>query len=901
MAAVPSTNRSHELTETSTSTRTGNPPKDPAGPRPEVLAPAGDWDCLNAAINSGADAVYFGLQDYNARHRAANFRLQELPELFDHLHRHGVRGYVTLNTLLFSEELDDVVQVLGQITRAGADAVIVQDLGLAALLQRLSPQLPVHASTQMTLTEARGIELARRLGIERTILARELSVAEIEKIAAATTMPLEVFVHGALCVAYSGQCLTSEAIGGRSANRGQCAQACRMPYQMLLDGQLRDLGDQAYLLSPQDLAGYELVGRLTAAGICSLKIEGRLKGPTYVAVTTQTYRRAALAAAAGQPLSLSAQQYRDLSQSFSRGFSPGFLEGVNHQQLVQGRSPKKRGVRVGLVVGRSRRGLLVELDAQHEDADWLKAGDGVVLDQGRPEEDELGGRLFRVDQKEPRLLELILAGQGPHWQQTELAEGTIVWRTDDPTLPKRLPISGSPRGAVNRTPIHWTLSGHVGGPLQLKASLPDGTSATVSWSGPLSRAEKHALTEELAAEQLTRLGDSPFELGNVCVDCSEPVMVPKSVLNQLRREAVGQLLEHLLAARRWRPLKPSALQQMRTEIAQRDQQRRAIDSTFQQRPTGQLAVLARSLEQLDAVLAWASQSSLAELACVYCDFEEIRRYREATERCRNAGVPVGLATLRILKPGEEGYLRQIAKCQPEVVLIRNLGSLAFFHETQVNETQLNETQLNETELDQPTGVHAQGQPAAWFPTLVGDFSLNVANELTADVLLEAGCRRVVPSYDLNWDQLTALLRRVEPAQFELVVHHYMPMFHMEHCVFAHVLSEGKDFRDCGRPCDHHRVELRDRSGHAFPLMADTGCRNTLYNALPQSAAEYIPKLLKLGVQHFRVELLQEQPAEVAPLLERYAAVLAGRENGTQAWRSLQAINQLGLTRGTLRG
>ena len=241
---------------------------------PELLAPAGDWDCIRAAIENGADAVYFGLDcGFNARHRAKNFGLCELPKIFELLRRRGVRGYVTMNTLAFPSEMARLVEVIEQIAAAGADAVLVQDFGVARLVRQICPDLEIHASTQMSLTSAETIRVAAELGLSRVVVARELSVAEIGKIAAATDVPLEVFIHGALCVAYSGQCLTSESLGGRSANRGQCAQACRLPYDLVCDGEDRDLSDVRYLLSPQDLAGYAAIPDLIAVGVRSLKIE----------------------------------------------------------------------------------------------------------------------------------------------------------------------------------------------------------------------------------------------------------------------------------------------------------------------------------------------------------------------------------------------------------------------------------------------------------------------------------------------------------------------------------------------------------------------------------------------------------------------------------------------------
>src|SRR6058998_3137322 len=277
---------------------------------PELLAPAGDWECAKAAVENGADAIYFGLEKFNARMRAQNFTVADLPKLMEFLHRRGVKGYVTFNTLVFENEMAEAEEHLRAMISAGVDAAIVQDVGICRLIRELSPDFPIHASTQMTITSAGGVEFARALGCQLVVLARECSLKEIEKIKGAlareesdggnavtlhaprSTFPLEVFVHGALCVAYSGQCLTSEALGGRSANRGECAQACRMPYELISAGKQVPLGDKKYLLSPQDLAGLDVLPELVRAGVASLKIEGRLKTPEYVANITRIYRSA---------------------------------------------------------------------------------------------------------------------------------------------------------------------------------------------------------------------------------------------------------------------------------------------------------------------------------------------------------------------------------------------------------------------------------------------------------------------------------------------------------------------------------------------------------------------------------------------------------------------------------
>ena len=408
-------------------------PAAPSEPRlkPELLSPAGDRTCLLAAVENGADAVYFGLRRHNARIRAMNFDGADLAEVMALLHRRGVKGYVTLNTLVFPGELADVESTVRQLTVAGVDAVIIQDLGLARLIRAITPDLEIHASTQMSITSEEGIRLAAELGCSRVILARELSLDEIKRIRAQARLPVEVFVHGALCVAYSGQCLTSEALGGRSANRGECAQACRMPYEIVCDGQLVDLGKTQYLLSPQDLAAYDLIPRLIELGVASLKIEGRLKSPEYVANITQHYRQAIDAAWAGQPVAFTPRDVEEMELSFSRGFSHGFLDGNNHKVLVRGDYAKKRGIFLGCVDSVCTAGVLISCSTT------VKPGDGLVFDgdetSGVPEQ---GGRIYEVLLAKSGRVELRFGRTAIDLERLQPGQG--VWKTDDPELTDRL-------------------------------------------------------------------------------------------------------------------------------------------------------------------------------------------------------------------------------------------------------------------------------------------------------------------------------------------------------------------------------------------------------------------------------------------------------------------------------
>src|SRR5919206_2121304 len=325
--------------------------------KPELMSPAGYWPQLKTAIEAGADAVYFGLTHFTARAKVG-FGLSELPEVMQTLHARGVKGFVTFNTLVFDHELLEAEEALAAIAEAGADAIIVQDVGIAQLAKRIAPGLEVHGSTQMSVTSAQGAELAKQCGCARVVLGRELSLSDIERIAQATDIDLEVFVHGALCVSYSGQCFSSEAWGGRSANRGQCAQACRLAYDLIVDGQLRPLGDARYLLSPGDLYALHHLPEIVRLGVSALKIEGRYKDADYVALTTQAYRKGVDEAWADLPLSISRQEELRLEKVYFRGLGPYFISGTNHQAVVNGRSPRHRGVLMGRV-GRVLDGSIV--------------------------------------------------------------------------------------------------------------------------------------------------------------------------------------------------------------------------------------------------------------------------------------------------------------------------------------------------------------------------------------------------------------------------------------------------------------------------------------------------------------------------------------------------------------
>ncbi len=815
--------------------------------RPELLSPAGNWECLRAAVANGANAVYFGLERFNARMRADNFRTETLPEVMAYLRRYSVRGFVTFNTLIFTNELHDAEKMLLELARAGVDAIIVQDLGLARLAREIAPRLELHASTQMTITSPEGLELARELGITRAVLARELSLRELKRFPT-SEFPVEVFVHGALCVAYSGQCLTSESLGQRSANRGECAQACRLPYQLLVDGHPKDLGDKRFLLSPQDLAGIEAIPELIRLGVASFKIEGRLKSPEYVAAVTRVYRDAidrAIAAGLVAGTKTAAVPEADrysLEMAFSRGLYSGWLNGVNHQQLVNGRFGKKRGAFVGFVekLGSD----FVELDPEVE----IKPGDGVVFDAGADTEHEQGGRVYEVHAGR-------LYFRNGHIDFKRVQIGDRVWKTDDPALNRQLRQTFARDPEPFRVPVDMKVVGANGGPLQLHA-IACGKAVEAVSELALSPAKEAALSDTVLRDQLGRLGGTRYFLRNLVVDVESGVFMPIGQINRLRRDAVAQLD----GAIRSEP--PAADAASGADITAMDPSVSGLMRLLR-RPVAkapdlaEMIVLCRNVDQIEVAIEEGIQT-------LYIDFEDIRRYSQAIEQIGDRAHAF-LATPRIQKSGEQGFFRLIENARPYGVLIRNLGSVAFF----------------------------RGRPFR----LHGDFSLNVANPLTADFLIEQGLDQLTISYDLNLKEVLSLLRYDSRDRFELTVHHHMPMFHMEHCVFAAFLSTGTDYTNCGRPCDRHELKLRDRVGSEHVVKADVGCRNTVFNARAQSGARCAQALMSGGLRKFRVEFLNETPSEARNLIRVYSQLLQGVIPGDEVWHDIKL--QLGVTKGSL--
>lgn len=874
---------------------------------PEILAPAGDPESMLAALVAGADAVYFGVDEgMNARARATNFPVANLPAIADQAHRCGAKAYLTLNTLVFEGELTFVESLVRAAASAGIDALIVQDPATALIARAVAPTLEVHASTQMTISSPEGARFAARLGCTRVVVPRELSVEEIRRFAAATDVELEVFVHGALCMSWSGQCLTSEAWGGRSANRGQCAQSCRLPYTLVVDGQARDLGDIKYLLSPLDLAGVRAVPRLLEIGVHSLKIEGRLKGPQYVITAVEGYRRWVDAIVDGRSQTADAwttlqTDLGRMSVAYSRGFSDGFFAGSDHQDLVVGDYPKHRGWLLGAVaevrgdqvrvVRATRAGtggiglgapaapegaVQVALDpiagASPQDSrgvplpmPQLAAGMGVGFDLGTPQDAEPGGPLFGVEPtpdgwwlrfQDPR------RGRGPDLRRVK--PGHRVFLSRDPQLAsevERRVAAGEPEG---RVPVHLRVSGAPGGPLTVLAEargpIGRGVRVQLSTEAALGPANGAGLDAAVLTDKLGAFGGTPLRLAGLELNLPPGLHAPVSQIKALRRALTTALVDAVLARARHTVAEAPVAERVRAEA-----HALAPHRAWEPPAAPTLIPLCRTEAQLDAVIALGFGE-------VELDWMELVGLQRAVEKARSNGLWVTLATVRVQKPGEEGFDRRFANLRPDAVLVRHWGGLMTF----------------------------SSMPDADRPVVHGDFSLNVTNSVTASHLLALGCDTITASHDLDERQLHEMLTHVPAERLTVVLHHHISTFHTEHCAYAHTLSRGRDWRTCGRPCERHQLALRDIHGQDHPVVVDVACRNTVFNAAAQSAASAVPRLVAAGVRRFRVEFVWETGDQARVVLDAYRQLLSGGCTPTEAVRAAGTHEQFGVTRGTMR-
>lgn len=835
--------------------------------KPELLLPVGTRDMLEAAIQNGADAVYYGVPHWNARGRTEDFSFDDVKEMIRYARIRGVRTFLAMNILVFERELHDLPEFLERLISLEPDAFIIQDIGLARLIRAIAPNQEIHASTQMTLASAEAVNLVSQLGFNRAVLARELSLKQIANIKNATNLELEVFIHGALCVSYSGQCLTSENFGGRSANRGQCAQSCRLPYRIFVDGkEFKDTNAQ-YLFSTHDLCAIPRINEMREIGIDSLKVEGRLKSPEYVAAVAKAYRKVldhfdkevvqnVFSDRQTDENGLTNADKEPLEVFFSRGLNTGWLDGVNHQGLVDGSFSNHHGEFLGEVEKIERGSIYIRITKAcntllMETPAPPMPGDGILFENPTFGISE-GGRLYGIK----KFGNGFWLDLGRDFNIRKIALGMKVYRNDSPTLEKELHRTFSDRELAKRIPVNMTLFGRTGEPLRLTIYDQDSCKIQVESEQILeaSRNGTQATSRiiDLVNKELSALSSTAYSLQSVDVQVDEKAFVPGKILRTLRQNAIAKLDECRMA---WKNIEPNAAAgRQKLEAAKHHQC--VINSVS----SPSITVLVRNPSQIEAL-------SGLDIDRVIMDFDWGVKYDNSLAQIRDYGFKAGIATLRIHKPGENHYLKNILRLAPDFALVRSLGALAILRENGIS--------------------------------LAGDYSLNATNSLSYEWLLSLGLESLHPSWDLNSTQLFDLLENIDGKRLEISLHQYMPAFHSEYCAFARALTTGRHFPECGKICTQHKVEILDHKGERHFLQSDAECRNTLFVGKPQSALKLLPQLKKANVNSFRIELLDEDAETARRKVQVYTQAIREKISIDAAIRMAGVQEKYGLSEGQL--
>jgi U32 family peptidase len=781
---------------------------------PELLSPAGSLDAVRAAVGGGADAVYLGVERFNARDEGAQLTLNELAEACRLAHARGRRIYLTLNILLKPAELADALELLGEAIDRGIDAVIVQDLGLVRLIRRVYPDLSIHGSTQITVHDESGASLLAELGVERVVLARENTLDDIRAITSAVpSLSFESFIHGALCVAYSGQCFMSGMISERSANRGSCAQSCRKDY-VLTDAKDGSELDRGYLISAKDLAAHEHLREIAEAGIRCLKIEGRKKRPEYVATVTQTYRGFLERLRKGEPSITPDEEVAGLVQIYSRGFTGGMYGGREGREYVTRTQPDNRGVVVGTVAGYERGELLIDvLDAT------ISQGDGL----GFEAPDSRGGPSIGFVATAVRT-----AGTRPTRQAirttTRVAKGWRVVRTSNAALLERSRASYaglSEPQPLTKARLDVRVFGSNGAHLKAHFSC-DGDTVEVRSEQQLVPASKRALDRTALREHFGRLGDTAFVLGALDVTAlAADLFLPISQLNHMKQRAV----EELLARRGW------------NEQTRRGERRARIDASIERleslgnerpatavpsvvAPEAPFALVAQVFRLEDAEAAAAAGATEIVLdPFLRHPAPPLSRVRALRESLAARGTALRLRTPTIVRPEERRSIQKWLDLGLPV-LTGHLGLVG---------------ELSRAGRD-----------------VVADYAVNVMNQHTAALVFGFGARRVVLSVELTANEMSRIVAPWDGRGFDVFLYGRPEGMTIEHCVLSAAFD--REPTTCRDLCvqKHTDVYLTDPAGYSFPVATDAACRNRLLHSRPIEGSEFLPRLREMGIRGYHV-------------------------------------------------
>ncbi|MDU2067726.1 MAG: DUF3656 domain-containing protein [Veillonella sp.] len=781
----------------------------------ELLAPAGTMENFMAALESGADAIYLGGKVFNARAHAANFGIDELREAVRLAHILDVSVYVTVNILIGDKELKDLEQYIKDLDSIGVDAIIVQDLAVAEIAKRVAPNIHLHGSTQMTAATLDAVRFYESLGFTRVVLARELSLKEIQHICKHCKAEIEVFVHGALCVCYSGQCLMSSFIGGRSGNRGACAQPCRLPYE-LLDSKGESVlpKHEAYLLSPKDLNYSEHMNELVAAGVTSFKVEGRMKKVSYVRQVIGTYREIL------DEASIHENQRKALASGFNRGFSTAYLEDTvgrqmmtvvapNHQGKPIGESYTKKGEVYLSLTEPIEQGSLVKILQSNGsvtyytvDDEWTCVSD--TLYKGRPAEGLAVGQLY-------------LASTPKNTKSRGLQEFTRKYDMS-------VYLSVGSNGETNYT--------------ELTAILDSGLSVTVTNEYVPAIANKVPTSLEKVTEQLGRLGNTLFRLSYVDIP-DGPYMWPASVLNALRRDAVTALETALIThhVESWQALQVTG----DVDYDFKAQHELSYDTC------PMISARVDEIEGVKAAISGGAQKIIFGGDRLSRTPYALSIYDEVARLCAQSDVICTFATPRVVKDDEvEAYkhtLEAIVQAHPDSISIHVPQALLWLREL------------------------------GYTGAIEADTGLNIFNTPTLHFWEQLHMSCVNPSQELTLKQITELAKHSH-VPIETMIHGYTEMMISEYCAIASFVGTGSKV-NCPMPCVKESYSLKDRKGEIFSIRTDPYCRMHIMNSHEMDMRAYVPMLLQKGISILRIDGRHMKPSYVKDIVSQYVGIATG--------------------------
>lgn len=777
----------------------------------ELLAPAGSFEALRAALQNGADAVYLGGKEFSARAYASNFDRETLKEAVEYSHIRGMKVYVTVNTLIKDHEIPDLMEYIQYLYCIDVDAVIVQDLGVFRLIKQAFPDFEIHCSTQMTLHNQRGVELLKELGANRVVLARELTIEEIRKIKENTGMELEVFVHGALCVSYSGQCLMSSFIGGRSGNRGKCAQPCRRDYQLLSPTGKNKDQQYLYQISMRDLNTLERVGELIEGGVTSFKIEGRMKKPQYVASIVGAYRRAIdYYLATGKPLIDQGLQH-EMAQMFNRRFTKGYLFNSPKGEMVNIEKPNNRGIYLGKVKEYNRQSKKFQIQLMAD----VTQGDGIEIWQ-RGGSDE-GGTVTAI------ALNQQLVKKGFKGQLVELeirgnvSVGAEVYKTLDIELMDQLEKTYGNHAENKRIPIEGEINIGLGQPLYLTLWDQEGNTVYQESTTIPEKALKVPIGKERVIENIGKLGNTPYELKFLKVVLDEGVAVPISALNSLRREAVEALSD---IRKIHHPLRGESKFQATEEISYP-----TLDKDIPAQ-SPKIAVKVDTLSQLKGVLEQGVDK-------IY--YGDINTLQEANDYCQQNQVPLYFRGPGILRDEDLNRLDAILpRVEVSGYVIGDLGM-----------------------LQRVKGLSAL--------PLIADYPLNAMNSYSIQQLEQLGIRGMTLSPELDFKNIKQL-RLMPELEVEAVVYGKLPVMTMEYCPH-------QQLKECNHQCEACQIApyryhwgLKDQKQMTFPYGRDSWGRTVILNSQVLFMLDRLEEIKRLRITTLRIEFTDESLEEIKDTL-----------------------------------